>query len=196
MPFVTSLEQAVQLRSLIGQVQTCPLKKLLFVELERIIMSFPAETKIIPESDFDDLMEKAIEKAGDEFINLGGAGRTHIVEKLLVKEGPRATIEMVQKNSTELERQVASLIDVENAEKLNEKLSALPLSAFTRLSEKEKNIVSSELQEMRNWRGLASLDRMIYQLNRAKYLLEEKDMSNNSRDMSGTSFDVTKLDSG
>ncbi|PID21743.1 hypothetical protein CSV61_08565 [Sporosarcina sp. P3] len=194
--FPNTLSDLERLRSLIVPVQTCPLKVVLVAELENRIASLPVETKQIKESALDELMEQAIEQAGEEFINLGAAGRAHVVEKLLVDRGALVSIDMVQQASVSLERQVTELHDSLNIEDFRMKLEALPLPVFTHLSEEQKDIVASKLQDSNVWQGLASLNRMIDQLDRTEGTLKELDLSKSEDGRIATAFDISKLDSG
>ncbi|PIC80025.1 hypothetical protein CSV75_08630 [Sporosarcina sp. P18a] len=191
-----TLSDMERLRSLIAPVQTCPLKALLTAELENRITSLLVETKQIKKSAFDELMEQAIEQAGEGFINLGAAGRAHVVEKLLVDPGVVASIDMVQQASTDLERQVTELHDAVSIEDLLVKLEALPLAAFTLLSEEEKGVVASKLEKASVWQGLASLNQMIDQLDRTDATLKELEVTKSEYGKIATAFDVSKLDSG
>lgn len=191
-----TLSETERLRSLIAPVQTCPLKTVLSAELENVISSLPVETKQIEKSVFDELMERAIEQAGEEFINLGAAGRAYVVEKLLAAEGTLVSVEMIQQASMELERQVTELHDALGIEDLRVKLEALPLPTFTNLLEEQKDVVIAKLQKADAWQGLASLNRMIDQLDQTEATLKELEISKSENGKIATAFDVSKLDSG
>jgi len=49
-------------------------------------------------------MEFAIEQAGDSFINLGKAGRDHVVENLIKKFGEDVTVASMLEAVSQLER--------------------------------------------------------------------------------------------
>src|SRR5699024_9967545 len=110
------------------------------------------------------LMEFAIENAGDDFINLGKAGREHVINILLEKFGEDVPVASIQEAVAALEQQVANLTEIEDAQALQAQLEALPLSNYSGLSSERKHMVAEQLIENKQWNGLASLDRLIRQL--------------------------------
>lgn len=193
---ISTVNEAQQLRSLIASVQTCPLKGRLSDELTEIIAASPNESKQVEKDTFDQLMEHAINQAGEEFINLGLAGREQIVEELLTKDGPKASIESIQEATANLEQKVTKLHGITHFEDMKRKLEDLPLPSFTQLAEERKDLVASKLIEGSTWQGLASLDRMIHQLNRAEVASRELNLPLSDATSTATSLDVSSLDYG
>lgn len=193
---ISTVNEAQQLRSLIAPVQTCPLKGRLSTELTEIIATLPNVSKQVEKSAFDQLMEHAINQAGEEFINLGSVGRAQVVEELLSKNGPEASVESIQVATAKLEQQVVELQGITHLRDMKRKLEALPLPSFAQLAEERKDLVTSKLIENSTWLGLASLDRMIHQLNRAEVALRELDLPLGDAASTATSLDVSALDSG
>lgn len=191
---VDSKESAEQLRSRIASVQTCPMKNELTANLDSLIESLPSEqvdqSQLSPEQK---LMEQAIEEAGNDFINLGKAGRENIVQKALEEFGNNVSIDYLQEATKSLEQQVDRLAELRNEEALQVQLDNLPLPHYANLSAERKQMVTKQLLEKRNWKGLASLDRMILHLDSALAKAEEQEMQKIEESGIATSLDFKRL---
>lgn len=192
---VSTSKEIERLRVLLRPVQTCPLKTELLTTLDDIAETLPAEVEPVTLSAFDRVMELAIEKAGDGFINLGKAGREHIVNDLLEKFREDASVASIRVAVSALESEVNGLAEVKDAQTLQAKLEALPLSNYSRLSLERKQLVTEQLVASRQWKGLASLDRLIHQLDAKLSAAEEQEQLKTMNDYSVV-LDVRHLDSG
>lgn len=164
---IDTKEYAEQLRTKIASVQTCPMKSELMDELNSMVASLPSEntehTQMLPEQE---LMEKAIEEAGEAFINLGKAGRDFIISDVLIQLGKKATIKAIQDQTQNLEQSVEALTGIKESRELVKQLESLPFPLFHALPIERKGKIVETLLEKNTWNGLASLDRMIAQLNK------------------------------
>ncbi|MDH4619984.1 hypothetical protein [Brevibacillus sp. AY1] len=113
------------------------------------------------------LMEKGINEAGDEFINLGKAGREYVITEVLRQEGDQATTAHVQALATQLEQRVLTLSEVSDRMELIAELDQLPLSTFSSLQEVKRERVAEALIQEKEWTGLFSLERKITQISNA-----------------------------
>ncbi|MED4455957.1 hypothetical protein [Metabacillus fastidiosus] len=174
---INTREEAQFLRRLIASVQTCPMKTQLMAELDLLEQLLPAKEMPSEKTSTGELlMEKTIEEAGEVFINLGKAGREHIVREVLNQYGDNADVEHIKELSTILERRVESLKEEKDRHQLAMSLEQLPIPLFSRLGDERKEIVINRLIENSKWNGLASLDRMIAQLD--KVIIIEEEMKN------------------
>ena len=156
-------EEAEDLLRLISSVQTCPLKGELEQQLQEKVEALPAsESAVTPE---EAMMEHAITEAGDDFINLGTAGRKAVIASFC-KVGEQLDIDQVRAQTRELENKAAQLKDAATASDLAEKMSDLPLASWEGLDLERREIISRQLFAHQDWVGLAALDRSIHQLNR------------------------------
>lgn len=176
LPSVTTFTETERLRTMLSPVQTCPLKFELRTALDRLAESIPAETEPPSLSNHNRVMEFAIEHAGEGFINLGKTGREHVVKDLLEKFGEDVQVASIQKVVSALERQVVDLAEVEDARTLQAQLEVLPLTNYSRLSSERKQVIAEQLIKTRDWKGLASLDRLICQLDAEQSAAEKQDM--------------------
>lgn len=192
---VETKEHAEQLRRKITSVQTCPLKNELMATLESLAQSLPSEqteqSQLSPEQE---LMEKAIVEAGDAFINLGRAGREYVVTKVIEEFGKDVPVASIQEAVSALEEQVARLAGIDDVEELQTQLETLPLSNYSRLSSERKQTVAEKLIENRQWKGLASLDRLIHQLDAKLSAAEEQEMMKSMEGGFATALDFNRLD--
>lgn len=164
---VDTKEYAERLRTMIASVQTCPMKNELMDELNSLIASIPSEQVGQEQMSLEqELMEKAIEEAGDVFINLGKAGREFVIEGVIKQSVKKATVEDVKENTIALEQRVESLADLKGQEELIHQLESLPIASFSPLSNERKARIAEKLLEMKNWNGLATLERVILQMDR------------------------------
>lgn len=164
---VDTNEKLKQLRNLISPVQTCPLKKQLLDEMDRLEASLqdaePSARKepIVMEL----LMEKAFGEAGDMFINLGKAGREYVVSEVWKQHGDEANIDHVRKCASQLEERVNTLTDLKDRNELIAELDQLPLIVYSSLDAVRKERIAERLMNEKEWAGLYSLDRRIKQVN-------------------------------
>ncbi|ARD48832.1 hypothetical protein [Sporosarcina sp. P33] len=175
LPSVLTVAETERLRTALSSVQTCPLKSELLTELDRLAAALPAEVESPSLSEYDRVMEFAIEQAGEGFINLGKAGREQVVQHLVAKFAEDVSVASIQKEVTKLEQQVDGLAEIDDVQALQDQLEALPLSNYFRLSSERKQMVAEQLIEKRKWKGLASLDRLIHQLDAKLSAAEEQD---------------------
>ncbi|ARK25335.1 hypothetical protein SporoP37_12155 [Sporosarcina sp. P37] len=195
LPSVSTSTEAKRIRTMLNPVQTCPLKSELLKALDRLADSIPAEPEFASLSANERVMEFAIEHAVDDFINLGKAGREHIVKKVLRKFGEDVSVASIQKAVSALEDQVARLAEIEDAKTLQKQLETLPLPSYAGLSTERKQMVVEQLIQSRQWKGLASLSRLIHQLDAKLSAAEEQDELEIMKDYPAAVLDVKHLDS-
>ncbi|MFD0942360.1 hypothetical protein [Savagea faecisuis] len=169
---VTTYKQADELRIYISSCQTSPLKKQLQERLDDLLEALPQES--IEKTDIEQLMDFAIENVGDDFINLGKSGREEVINRLYTQFGVNVPVNKIQDEVIALEEKVARLVKVEDVQILRDQLETLPLSNYPRLSSERKQVVTEQLMESRQWKGLASLDRLIHQLDAKQRVAEEQ----------------------
>jgi hypothetical protein len=192
---VETKEHAEQLRTKIASVQTCPMKNELLAKLDSLVKSLPSEQTEQPQlSPEQELMEKAIVEAGDAFINLGRAGREYVVTKVIEEFGKDVPVASIQEAVSALEEQVARLAGIDDVEELQTQLETLPLSNYSRLSSERKQTVAEKLIENRQWKGLASLDRLIHQLDAKLSVAEEQEVTKSMESGVATALDFNRLD--
>lgn len=192
---VETKEHAEQLRTKIASVQTCPMKNELLVKLDSLVKSLPSEQTEQPQlSPEQELMEKAIVEAGDAFINLGRAGREYVVTKVIEEFGGDVPVASIQEAVSALEEQVARLAGIDDVEELQTQLETLPLSNYSRLSSERKQMVADQLIENKQWKGLASLDRLIHQLDAKLSAAEEQEMMKSMESGIATALDINQLE--
>lgn len=156
-----------QLRELVAPVQTCPLKNQLLAEIDSREASMPAEAISKELTQFELLMEYAINEVGDVFINLGKVGREYVIAEVLKQEGDLANAAKVQDFAIHLEQRVLILAEITDRVEIIDELEQLPLSVFSTLDTVKKARVAETLIQDKGWSGLYSLDRRIAQLNNA-----------------------------
>lgn len=192
---VQTKEEAQKLLRHISPCQTSPLKKQLTTELETLVESLPSEqVEEVQMTSEEVLMEFAIGNAGDDFINLGSAGREHVVNDLLGKFGEDVPLATIQEAVSALVRQVDSLAEIEDPQALQGQLETLPLSNYLGLSSERKQMVAEQLIENRQWKGLASLDRLIRQLDAKLSAAEEQEMMKSMESGIATSLDFNQFE--
>lgn len=189
---VETYDQANELHRYIFNCQTSPLKKQLQDRLEELLATLPQE--VIEKTDAEILMEKAIENAGDDFINLGKAGREHVINDLLEKFGEDVPVASIQEAVSALEHEVNALSEIEDVQGLQDQLETLPLSNYPRLSLERKQIVVEQLIENRQWKGLSSLDRLVRQLDAKLSATEEQEMMKSMESGFATALDFNQLE--
>ncbi|WP_040758474.1 hypothetical protein [Sporosarcina newyorkensis] len=194
LPSVSTSTEVERLRMMLSPVQTCPLKTELLAELNHFAETLPIEVEPVTLSVFDRVMELAIERAGDDFINLGKSGREHVINNLLKKFGEDVPVASIQEAVSALEGQVDSLVEVKDTQVLQAQLETLPLSNYSRLSSERKQLVTEQLIETRHWKGLASLDRLIRQLDAKISAAEEQEMMKSMESGIVTSLDISRLE--
>lgn len=166
-PMVTSKESAEKLLRKISSAQTSPMKNKLVAELDGLINSLPSEQREpLKQSQKDILMEKAIEEAGDAFINLGRTGRESVISEVFQQFGKKATIEAVQEHTENLEVRVKNLSVITGQTELIQQLNNLQMTSFSNLSIKRKEQIVERLLETGKWSGIAPLESFIVQLDR------------------------------
>ncbi|ELK38947.1 succinate dehydrogenase/fumarate reductase, flavoprotein subunit [Brevibacillus agri BAB-2500] len=163
---VDTKEKLMQLREVVAPVQTCPLKNQLLAEIDSLEASMPKEAIKEP-TEFELLMENAMNEVGDVFINLGKTGREYVIAKVLKHEGDQATPVHVQTLAGHVEQRVLTLTEVSDLTKMIAELDQLPLSAFSALHEVKKERVAEALIQEKGWTGLFSLERKIKQISKA-----------------------------
>lgn len=172
---VQTKEEAQKQMRLILSCQTSPLKNQLTIQLDQLIESLPSESnETIQVSAEESLMEKAIEEAGNAFINLGRSGRDFIIVDVIRQFGEKATIEAIIEHTVQLEQCVVSLADVKGKAELIRKLESLPIASFSTMPAERKAEIGERLLEANQWSGLATLERMILHWNRFLTNEEEK----------------------
>lgn len=120
---VTTHDRAKELHSHISTCQTSPLKKQLQDRLDDLLSTLPKE--VIEKTAKEKLMEFAIEKVGDDFINLGRAGREYVINDLLKKLGEDVPVASIQETVSTLEEQVARLAEIDDVQALQDQLDTL-----------------------------------------------------------------------
>ncbi|MFD0942924.1 hypothetical protein [Savagea faecisuis] len=161
---VQTKEEAQKLLRLIAPCQTSPLKNELKLELETLVESLPSEqVEEVQMTDAEVLMEKAVEEAGDTFINLGKAGRDSVIADVLDQYGKNASIDVVQELTQTLEQRVKALKEVKESSELIEQLDSLPLQHLANIPTEYEEEVLEKLLITPNWNGLFHLDRLILQ---------------------------------
>lgn len=188
---VATYDQAKKLRGHISSCQTSPLKKQLQDRLDDLLAKLPQEE--IEKTATEKLMEFAIENTGDDFINLGRAGREDIVSRLFEQFGGDVPIGKIQEEVTALEQRVARLAEIEDAHALQTQLEALPLSNYPRLSSERKQLVAEQLIDGKKWKRLASLDRLVRQLDAKLSAAEEQEMMKSMESGFATALDFNRL---
>ncbi|MGJ9458136.1 hypothetical protein [Oceanobacillus sp. CF4.6] len=164
--FIDSMDKAKEVKKLISAVQTCPLKTSLMKELDTLVKSLRVEDTTPEISLEQKLMMKSIQEAGSEFINLGKAGRDYVVAEVIDKYRNDATVAAVKENTTALEESIKELTNLKDKKVLLENLRELPLVNFPSVSTERLDIIHDQLIQSEPWNGLASLDRLIKQLDR------------------------------
>ena len=162
---IDSKEKAMRLRRLILSVQTCPMKKMLMDEIDSLEQSLPKNS--IEPSKEQILMEKAIEEIGTDFINLGKAGREYVLADVISQYADNADVENMKELTTAIENRVNDLKEINELSKMITHLDQLPLQSFSILEANRKEAIAKRLIETKKWSGLATLDRIISQHNRA-----------------------------
>lgn len=168
---IKTVENAIHFQNMIVAVQTCPMKINLIIELESLVATLPSEkTESAILSNEELLMEQAIEKAGDGFINLGQVGRDFIIGNLKQDR----TIANIKEQTKLLEQKVENIMAITDLQEQINQLEELPLASFTGLSSDRKEKVAVQLFENKTWTNLASLDHMIYLIDRSIEIKEQK----------------------
>lgn len=194
LPSISTILEVERLRTMLSPVQTCPLKSELLTALDRLAETIPAETEPASLSANDRVMEFAIEQAGDGFINLGKAGREHVVKDVLKKFGEDVPVASIQEAVSTLEGQVARIDEIEDAKTLQTQLETLPLPSYAGLSTERKQMVAEQLIKSRQWKGLASLSRLIHQLDAKQSAAEEQKIAQSMASGVATALDFNQLE--
>lgn len=194
LPTVSTFAELERLHVTLSSVQTCPMRSELLRALDQLAATLPAETELRVQNEFDRVMEMAIEQAGEVFINLGKAGRENIVQGALEEFGGSVSIDYLKEATMSLEQQVARLAEADNEEAFQTQLNYLPLPHYANLSVERKQIVTKQLLEKRNWKGLASLDRMILHVDSALNKVEEQYTLQSMEIGAVTSLDLKHFD--
>lgn len=160
--------------------------------LDDLLSTLPKE--VIEKTAKEKLMEFAIEKVGDDFINLGKAGREYVINDLLKKLGEVVPVESIQEAVSTLEHQVSSLAEINDVQELQVQLKTLPLSNYRLLSSERKQMIAEQLIESNQWKGLASLDRLIHQQDAKLSAAEEQDIVEGMESGIATALDFNRLE--
>ena len=194
LPSVSAFAEVECLRTMLSPVQTCPLKSELQTALAHLVETLPVVVEPVTLSVFDRVMEFAIEQAGVGFINLGKAGREHVVNDLLEKFGKDVPVASIQETVSALERRVADLAEMEDVQMVQSQLETLPLSNYPLLSSERKHIVAEQLLDGKQWKWLASLDRLIHQLDAKLNAAEEQEELHSMVSGVATALDFNRLE--
>ena len=162
---IDSKEKAMRLRRLILSVQTCPMKKMLMDEIDILEYSLPKNS--IEPSKEQNLMEKAVEEIGTDFINLGKAGREYVLADVTSQYGDKADVRNMKELTTAFENRVNDLKKIDELTEMVTYLDQLPLQLFSILEASIKEAIAIRLIETKKWNGFATLDRIISQYNKA-----------------------------
>lgn len=168
-PLIKSQEEAKHLRNSLRYVGgNSFVKKEIISELERLEIASPKAIDEIKndQSPYEYLMEQAIEYAGELFINLGSTGRKTVVYRVLELYGEKASLEDVINESLVIEQDVKHLLEYKDSDQIMNRLDQLPLESFNSLEIDRKKAVVAKLIQTKSWTGLASLNRVIKQLNK------------------------------
>ncbi|MCC0566759.1 hypothetical protein [Brevibacillus borstelensis] len=164
---VDTKDKLKQLRELVAPVQTCPLKNQLLAEFYSLEASIPEEATSKEPTEFELLMENAMNEVGDVFINLGKAGREYVITEVLRQEGDQATTAHARTLVALVEQRVLTLLQVSDRREMIAELDQLPLSVFSSLQEVKKERVADTLIQEKGWTGLFSLERRITQISKS-----------------------------
>lgn len=152
-----SLESVKAAKRQLGRVQTCPLKNELMDQLEELEARF-ATTKLLSKK--EQLVEDIFTTGNGTFINLGTAGREHVLAEVF-KETP--SVELAIAKAGALEVQVQAAKQSTNVGELKAKLQALPLVHLANVPAEYEQEVLQKLLEQPTWNGLFNLDLLIRQ---------------------------------
>lgn len=155
---ITTMNELKSLRTKISSVQTCPLKKKLMEEFSALELTL--EPEVLELSGKDTLIEAVFEVGNETFINLGKAGREHILESLFASDSA-VTVKQVISATKELEQSVEHLKGIKDLEQFDAALTKLPLASLEKLTVYHRKEVLQELHENAKWSGLFSLDRTL-----------------------------------
>jgi len=164
---VDTKDKLKQLREVVAPVQTCPLKNQLLTEFDSLEASMPEEATSKEPTEFELLMENAMNEVGDLFINLGKTGREYVIAEVLKHEGDQATTAHVHTLAGQVEHRVLALTEITDRRKVMAELDQLPLSVFSSLDEVKKERAAEALIQEKGWTGLFSLERRITQISKA-----------------------------
>lgn len=171
---VDTREKLKQLRNSIAPVQTCPLKSKLLVEIVSLEASMPDGAISKESTEFELLMENAINEVGDVFINLGKVGREYVIKEVLKQEGDRSFMAHVRACVVQLEQRVLTLTEISDRVEMIVELEQLPLRSFSDLEANRKERIADLLIEKKEWDGLVSLNGIILQFDN-KITKEERE---------------------
>lgn len=152
-----SLDNVQAAKRQLGRVQTCPLKNELKAKLDELEARF-ATTKVL--SAKEKLVEDIFATGNETFINLGTAGREHVLTEVL-KETP--SVELAIAKAEALEAKVQAIKQSANVEELKSKLESLTLVNISNLSTEYEQEVFQKLLDHPTWNGLFNLDLLIRQ---------------------------------
>ncbi|WP_400162293.1 hypothetical protein ACAF76_001575 [Brevibacillus sp. TJ4] len=191
-------KKAKQIRNFIASVPTCPLKKHVLAKLDSLEQMLPEETPVETDAvptKVQLLTNKALEEAGDVFVNLGKYGRNYVISEVLKDFGDKSGVEHITDYAVRIEQQVQYLAEVNDCNEMIARLDQLPLASFHGLESNRKEKVAALLIKNSKWSGLLSLDRTISQLNR-KMIEEESTLPDNrfSVELQDGSVAATTLD--
>lgn len=145
-------EEVSSLQFSLSEVQASPFKTKLMLELDQRAQVLPTEVRSLK----DQLMEKAFEQAGDDFINLGKMGRAFVIERLLA-EGAWS-VEAIQEETKRLNELLASLRQTTDLDVFRSKIEQLPLSSYKSLSTEQQEELLNKLIKEADWTDLLVLD--------------------------------------
>lgn len=158
-------DKAREVKKLITPVQTCPLKTDILKELDSLEKTFRTEDAAVMSRE-QNLMMKSVEEAGEEFNNLGKAGRDYVISEAFAEFGSDATIKRVKEITSLLEERANGLAYIKDKEVFLKKLRKLPLTNLSFISDDRLEVVIERLIQNKTWTGLASLDRVIKQVDK------------------------------
>lgn len=199
---IDTKESATRIRRSLAPIHTCPFKNDLLSLLVSLEESLPSEeNESVQLTGVEALMSKALEEAGDSFINLGKVGRDSVIRDVFNQFGKKATIEAVQEHTKALEQRVDTLTAIKESKELIKQLDNLPIPSFHALSTERKGRIAETLLENSKWNGSASLDRMIAHLdkgitNEEQQLEEAKNTILTLDDKAALTLDIKNVEDG
>ncbi|QSB12315.1 hypothetical protein JTI58_12180 [Lysinibacillus fusiformis] len=153
---LTTLEAVKVTRAQLGRVQTCPLKNELQQKLEALEAQLtPVEKQLSPK---EALVEAIFMTGNETFMNLGSAGRNHIVEEVVKGDGK---VETAIAKAEALEASVQATKQSSSIAVLRQALQQLPLQNFKTIPVEHEAEVLQKLLDNANWNGLFLLDLQI-----------------------------------
>lgn len=192
---IQTKEDAKKLLRYISSCQTSPLKRNLSQKLDELIQSLPpVQVNKAPLTDAEALMSFTIEEVGNDFINLGKAGRKYIIQEVLERLGKDAPVEGIQEAVDSLNKRLNDLMGVSDLNVFQDELEALPLTFYKTLSSERKHQVAEQLMRSNEWKGLMSLSRSLRLVDKKLDEDEEHEMIRSLENNLKTTLTVDQLE--